>query len=184
MGLSSTKLNPSVRPHGFKSDGKLRMIKATCLLARMKKLCLLNDTTPKLAVCITMYNENEAELKMTISGVLQNYNIMHMDPDIRMKQEDLIVVCVADGYDKIPESFKKYATDNQFLDVEVLKKRGFMFEDRDGVWKMKTMSDLMDKNVKKVPKNILHLFQVCTWDFGLDDETLKGRRINFIFAIK
>jgi hypothetical protein len=51
----------------------------------MKKLCMLNDTTPKLAVCITMYNENEAELKMTISGVLQNYNIMHMDPKIGMK---------------------------------------------------------------------------------------------------
>jgi hypothetical protein len=59
-----------------------------------------------------------------------------------------------------------------------------MYEDRDGVWKMKTMEDLMDKSVKKIPKNILHLFQVCTWDFGLDDETLKGRRINFIFAIK
>ena len=59
-----------------------------------------------------------------------------------------------------------------------------MYEDRDGIWKMKTMEDLMDKSVKKIPKNILHLFQVCTWDFGLDDETLKGRRINFIFAIK
>lgn len=70
MGLSSTKLNPSVRPHGFRSNGKLRMIKTTCMLARMKKICLLNDTTPKLAVCITMYNENESELKMTIAGVL------------------------------------------------------------------------------------------------------------------
>ena len=59
-----------------------------------------------------------------------------------------------------------------------------MFKDRDDVWKMKTMDELMDKSVKKVPKNILHLFQVCTWDFGLDDESLKGRRINFILAIK
>ena len=49
---------------------------------------------------------------------------------------------------------------------------------------MKTMQDLMDKGVKKVPKNILHLFQVCTWDFGLEDESLKGRRINFVFALK
>jgi hypothetical protein len=158
MGLSSTKLNPSVRPHGFKSNGKLRMIKTTCLLARMKKLCLLNNSTPKLAVCITMYNENEAELKMTISGVLQNYNVMHMDPDIKMRQEDLVVVLVADGYDKIPDSFKKYATENQFLDIDVLKEKGYMFKDRDDVWKMKTMDELMDKSVKKVPKNILHLF--------------------------
>jgi hypothetical protein len=86
----------------------------------------LNDTTPKLAVCITMYNENEAELKMTIAGVLQNYNIMNMDPDIKMRQEDLVVVLVCDGYEKIPESFKKYATENQFLDIEVLKEKGFM----------------------------------------------------------
>jgi hypothetical protein len=62
------------------------MIKTTCMLARMKKICLLNGTTPKLAVCITMYNENESELKMTIAGVLQNYNIMAMDKDIEMKQ--------------------------------------------------------------------------------------------------
>ena len=70
MGLTSTKLNPSVRPCGFRTNGTNRMIKSTCLLARMKKLCMLKNTTPKLAVCITMYNENEAELKMTISGVL------------------------------------------------------------------------------------------------------------------
>ena len=88
------------------------------------------------------------------------------------------MVCVCDGFDKIPESFKKYATKNQFLDIEILKEKGYMFEDRDGTWKMKTMDELMDKGVKKVPKNILHLFQVCTWDFGLDDEALKGRRIN------
>jgi hypothetical protein len=112
MGLTSTKLNPSVRPCGFLSNGKNRMIKKTCLLSRMKTLCLVNDTTPKLAVCITMYNENEAELKTTISGVLQNYNVMSMDPDIQMKQQDLIVVCVCDGFEKIPESFKKYATKN------------------------------------------------------------------------
>lgn len=111
-----------------------------------------------MAVCITMYNENEAELRMTISGVLQNYNVMAMDPDVKMKQEDLVVVLVADGYDNIPDSFKKYATENQFLDIDVLKEKGYMFKDRDDVWKMKTMDELMDKSVKNVPKNILHLF--------------------------
>ena len=119
---------------------------------------MTQGTTPKLCVCITMYNENEAELKTTISGVLQNYNVMSMDPDIQMKQQDLIVVCVCDGYDNIPESFKQYATENQFLDIEMLKEKGYMYEDRDGKWKMKTMEDLMDKGVKDVPKNILHLF--------------------------
>ena len=70
MGLTSTKLNPTVRPCGFRTNGRDRMIKSTCLLARIKKVNMLKKTNPKLAVCITMYNENEAELKMTISGVL------------------------------------------------------------------------------------------------------------------
>jgi hypothetical protein len=70
MGLTSTKLNPTVRPCGFRTNGRDRMIKSTCLLARIKKVNMLKKTNPKLAVCITMYNENESELKMTISGVL------------------------------------------------------------------------------------------------------------------
>jgi hypothetical protein len=41
---------------------------------------MLNKTTPKLAVCITMFNEDENEFKSTISGVLQNYNALYMDP--------------------------------------------------------------------------------------------------------
>lgn len=49
----------------------------------------------------------------------------------------MVVVLVCDGYDKIPASFKKYASDNQFFDIEVLKQRGFMYKDRDDVWKMK-----------------------------------------------
>ena len=59
-------------------------------------------------------------------------------------------------------------------------------DERDDEWKMHQMEDIFDKKVKKkgIPKNILHLFQICTWDFGIDDETLQGRRINFIFALK
>jgi hypothetical protein len=45
----------------------------------MKKLNMIKKKTPKIAVCITMYNENEAELQMTMRGVLQNYNAMYMD---------------------------------------------------------------------------------------------------------
>ena len=112
LGLTSTALNPTVRPCGFKTDGKNRMVKNTCLLARMKKLHMLRKSTPKLAVCITMYNEDESELKTTISGVLQNYNAMYLDPDVKLRQDDMVVVCVCDGYEKITEKFKKYATDN------------------------------------------------------------------------
>lgn len=46
-----------------------------------------------------------------------------------------------------------------------------MIEERSGEWRMKTMLELMDKSVKEadIPKNLIHLFQVCTWDFGLND---------------
>lgn len=85
MALTSTKLNTNMRPCGFRNNGKNRMIKATCLIARMKKLNLVKKTTPKMAVCITMYNENEAELKYTMQGVLQNYNAMYMDKGVMMR---------------------------------------------------------------------------------------------------
>jgi len=85
MNLTSTKLNPSIRPCGFMANGKSRQIKNTCLLGRMKKLNLLKNTIPKLAVCITMYNEDEAELKTTMKGVLQNYNALYLDKTVNLR---------------------------------------------------------------------------------------------------
>ena len=51
---------------------------------------------------------------------------------------------------------------------------------------MKQMKNLMDEDVpeEKVPENLLHCFQVTTWDFGIESDLLKGRRINFMFCIK
>lgn len=100
----------------------------------MRNLSILNDTQPKLAVCITMYNENEAELKTTLEGVIQNYNVMYSDKKIAMRQQDIVVVCVCDGFDKIPQSFKDYATKHKFLNVDYLQDNGYMKKDRDGVW--------------------------------------------------
>ena len=61
-----------------------------------------------------------------------------------------------------------------------------MHKEDNGAWRMKTMRELMSKKVKDedLPKNCLHLFQVCTWDFGLDRDELRGRRINFVFSLK
>lgn len=70
IALTSTKLNPTIRPAGFRTNGTKRQIKTTCMLGRMKKLSMLRNKFPKMAVCITMYNEDESELKTTISGVL------------------------------------------------------------------------------------------------------------------
>ena len=59
---------------------------------------------------------------------------MYMDSTLKMRQKDMIVFLVCDGFEKIPESFKKYAVKNQFFDIEVLKQKGFMQENRDGNW--------------------------------------------------
>ena len=60
----------------------------------------------------------------------------------------MVVVCVCDGYDKIPASFKKYAKDKGFFDEEILKAKGFMKQERNGSWTMKTMEELMDAKLQ------------------------------------
>jgi hypothetical protein len=43
-----------------------------------------------------------------------------------------------------------------------------MEKDREGNYKMKDMRDIMDPSVKKLPDNLIHCFQVQSWDFGLE----------------
>ena len=45
---------------------------------------------------------------------------MYMDEEIQMRQRDLVVVLVCDGYEKIPESFRKYAEKHKFFDITQL----------------------------------------------------------------
>ena len=80
MGLTKTEKNTVMRPCGFQRNGQPRKVKDTCLISRMRQLAIKKDTPVKIAVCITMYNESEDELQITLSGVLQNYNAMYMDP--------------------------------------------------------------------------------------------------------
>lgn len=54
---------------------------------------------------------------------------------------------ICDGYGAITESFKKYATDHQFFDLDVMEQKGYMDKDRDGKLKMKDMRDLMEPGV-------------------------------------
>ena len=121
MGLADSQLNCKIRPCGFRVNGKMRKIKNTCLISKIKTKCRLRGSNPKLAVCITMYNENEQELKDTLTGILMNYNELRLDQSINFKKEDFVVFLICDGYNAIPESFKKYATEKQFFDLEVLK---------------------------------------------------------------
>jgi len=76
------------------------------MLSKINARCKIRGSNPKLAVCITMYNEDESELKTTLSGLLHNYNTLRMDDKHAFSKDDFLVAVVVDGYDKIPESFK------------------------------------------------------------------------------
>lgn len=60
----------------------MRRIKNTCLLSKIKTRCRIRNKNPSLAVCITMYNENEDLLKYTMAGVLHNYNELKNDQEL------------------------------------------------------------------------------------------------------
>jgi len=67
------------------------------------------------------YNEYETELKFTLRGLIQNYNILYMDPDVKLQQQDMVVCCVCDGYEQIKQGFKDYAAKYGFFDLDKLK---------------------------------------------------------------
>ena len=69
-----------------------------------------------MAVCITMYNEDVAELKTTLKGLIHNYNCFRADSYYNFTKDDFTVVIVCDGYDNIKEPFKELARDKGFLD--------------------------------------------------------------------
>lgn len=140
-----------------------------------------------MAICITMYNEDEVELKNTLKGIVHNYNCFRAEDDkYGLSKDDFVITIVCDGYDRIPDSFKALARDKGFLDEDLLVQRGFMDKDEKGTYKMKPLKDIMDNTVpeEEIPKNILHLWQVTTWDLGLEEDILKGRRMHIMFAVK
>ena len=94
---------------------------------------------------------------------------MYSNDELHMRQTDMVVCVVVDGYDKLEDDFKKYARDHELLDERILEERGFMYkkENDDAAegepqydWKMKDIKEVMAKKVKKrdLPKNLLHMF--------------------------
>ena len=124
--LTRSEFNSKVQGAGFRTNGKPRHIKRTCLLSKIKTRCILRERNPAMAICITMYNEKVAELKTTLKGLLHNYNCFRADEDYRFTKDDFLVTIICDGYDKIPDCFKELARDKGFLDEELLISRGFM----------------------------------------------------------
>jgi len=76
------------------------------MISKIRTRCRIRKENPKLAVCITMYNEDENELKHTLKGCLHNYNCMKMDEKAKFTKDDFLVVVICDGYERIPESLK------------------------------------------------------------------------------
>jgi hypothetical protein len=161
MVLMKTEFNSKVRGAGWRKDGKYRQIKSTCLLNKIHKRCFaVRKRAPALAVCITMYNEHVGELKTTLKGLIHNYNCFRSDRK-EFSKDDFLIFIVCDGFERIPECFKKLATDKGFYDESVLIEKGFATrDDRSGNLKMKPLRDVMDASVadSDVPQNLLHVF--------------------------
>jgi len=62
LALTTSQLNCKIRPAGFRSNAAFRQLKKTCLLSQIRARCALREQNPRMAVCITMYNEDEREL--------------------------------------------------------------------------------------------------------------------------
>ena len=124
--LIRSQFNSKVKGAGFRKNGKPRHIKKTCLLAKIKTRCLLREKNPAMAICITMYNEDEKELKMTLRGLVHNYNCFRAEKKNKFTKDDFLIFIVCDGYDRIPDSFKELAREKGFLDENKLVDRGFM----------------------------------------------------------
>ena len=99
-----------------------------------------------MCVCITMYNEDEDLFKVTLSGVIQNYNVMAMDEKLGLSGQDMVVCLVCDGFDKIPEEMKAYMKKYKLFDERILLNKGYMKEVK-GKWKLKPIDEIMHENI-------------------------------------
>ena len=90
------------------------------MMSKIRTRCRIRKENPKLAVCITMYNEDESELRTTLKGCLHNYNCLKSDAKTQFSKDDFLVALIVDGYDKIPASMKVLMREKGLLDEEVL----------------------------------------------------------------
>jgi len=93
-----------------------------------------NGKKIKLAIGITMYNEDWEEFHRTIKGVVQGIADLYNDHKISMKEhaepwdsfkEQFIIILLADGYQNINKEFKAMAEKNHFFREEAIKDKFF-----------------------------------------------------------
>jgi hypothetical protein len=58
------------------------------------------------------------------------------------------------------------------LNENLLVEKGMMNIDFNGDYNMKPIDDLMEESSMKSHANVLYLFEVRSWDFGLEDEEM------------
>ena len=75
-------VNHKFMPCGFLKSGQIRPISSHCKIGQIKRYHHARGTSPKLMVCITMYNEDIEEFKFTMRGVLQNIESLTQDPKV------------------------------------------------------------------------------------------------------
>ena len=132
-----------------------------------------------------MFNEDEVDLKNTLKGVMSNFWSLTDSSTANFTTEDFTVVLVCDGYERIPESFKKYARNKGFLDEEQLVEQGFMTKNSDGNYKPKPLDSLVvSQEASMVPQNLLQCFEATTADFGIEGFAGAEKPINLLFCIK
>jgi hypothetical protein len=108
-----------------------------------------------------MYNEHKGELMTTLRGLIHNYNCFRSDKSKKFSKDDFLIFIVCDGFERIPDCFKKLASEKGFYDESILESKGFATKDaHSGKLKMKPLREVMDKEVddKDVPSNLLHVF--------------------------
>ena len=76
LRLSKIGKNDELQGFGFKTNGEVRPIDKTSLLADIKARCHIRNRNPAFVVCITMYNEDEIMLKRSLRGLIHNYNCL------------------------------------------------------------------------------------------------------------
>lgn len=96
----------------------------------------------KLAICITMYNEQKKELMYTMAGVFQNFEILKKNH--ALESDDICVFLIADGMDGLKNDFLKFGSNKFYDEADIIP---FMEKDEhDERIKMKKMENLFKKD--------------------------------------
>jgi len=66
------------------------------------------------------------------------------EKELGFTRYDLLVVLICDGYDKLSEDFKDYASKCEFLNTDHLMEKGFLNKDAKGKLVTKDIPELMD----------------------------------------